>query len=211
MKKLLLVIFVITQLANAQEYSYSEKSVIGVFEVPNKSKAEVFSTITKWVSINYNSSKNVTQLSDLEAGNIIIKGINAVTYKNNAKALYPNNKYIADQTTSNFNHLIEINVKDNKFRIIYTITDIADKENIYKDIMYNCIDFVSVKDEKVDEYNVMLESLLKGSYMGKGKRETLKSISKQIFIDLSEAVVMDIKKTMISIENSVASIKNDGW
>ena len=83
MKKLILgLLMAVSFYSNAQEYKIEEKAVTGIFEVPNKSKAEIFSAISKWISINYNSGKSVTQLSDAEGGNIVVKGINEITYSN---------------------------------------------------------------------------------------------------------------------------------
>ena len=104
----MLCITTITTITNAQEYKLEDKTITGVFEVKEKSKAEIFASINKWVSINYNSAKNVVQMNDLESGTIIIKGINEVTYKNSMKELYPNKKYVEEYAKTKFNHLIEI-------------------------------------------------------------------------------------------------------
>ena len=75
MRKFILLILFITTITNAQEYKLEEKTVTGIFEIKEKTKAEIFASINKWVSINYNSAKNVVQMNDLESGTIIIKGI----------------------------------------------------------------------------------------------------------------------------------------
>lgn len=108
-----------------QEYELGDKSMTKVFEVPGKSQGELFSLLNKWVSLNYVSAQDVIQMSDESSGTIIVKGINSVTIKNPSKALYPNNDYMSATTTYNFNHTLEINTKDNKYRVIYTITDIV--------------------------------------------------------------------------------------
>ena len=95
MKKTLMVYLLFLPIfTKAQEYKLEKKTVTGIFEVKEIKKAEIFVAINKWVSINYNSAKNVVQMNDLESGTIIIKGINEVSYKNSMKELYPNNKYI---------------------------------------------------------------------------------------------------------------------
>lgn len=65
-----------------QEFKYEEKLVTGIFEAQGKSKSEIFSAINKWISINYNSSKNVIQMNDMDSGTIIQNCI-----KNHFKAI----------------------------------------------------------------------------------------------------------------------------
>ena len=92
--------------SNAQEYKLEEKSVTGIFEANGKTKAELFSAINKWISVNYNSEKTVVQLSDTEGGNIIIKGITEGKY--NLKPFRP--KFKRDKyKIVKFNHLDEVN------------------------------------------------------------------------------------------------------
>ena len=80
----------ITTIANSQEYKLEGKTITGTFDIKDKTKSEIFASINKWISINYNSAKSVIQMNDLESGTIIIKGINEVKYKNPQKVLYPN-------------------------------------------------------------------------------------------------------------------------
>ena len=211
MRKFILLLLFITTIANAQEYKLEEKTVTGVFEVKEKTKAEIFASINKWVSINYNSAKNVVQMNDLESGTIIIKGINEVSYKNSMKELYPNNKYVEEYSRTKFNHLIEINIKDNKFRIIYKITDIATEDVGYNSLIFKCIGFDGINESAITEYNDKMEGLLKQGLIGKEKREKFKSLTKPMFEGLSNSLVSDIKATMESIEKSITEVTKDKW
>ena len=88
MKKILLTLFICVWFNNyAQEFKLEEKSVTGVFEANGKTKAELFSAINKWVSINYKSASRVIQLNDAEAGAIVIKGTADYPIKNYFKPL----------------------------------------------------------------------------------------------------------------------------
>ena len=194
-----------------QDYELNEKKVTGVFELEGKNKSELFSSINKWISINYNSAQNVIQMNDKEAGTIIIKGINEVVYKNTMKSLYPNNKYIQEYSTTKFNHLIEINLKDNRFRIIYRITDIASKDVGYNNLIFNCINFNGDNDQAIIKYNEFIDISLKQGLVGKKKRAKFKSKTKPMFYELNNSIVTDIKSTMKSIEKSVKSKKKDDW
>jgi hypothetical protein len=211
MKKIISIMLFITTITNAQEYKLEEKTVTGIFEVKDKTKAEIFASINKWISINYNSAKNVIQMNDLESGTIIIKGINEVSYKNSMKEIYPNNKYIQEYVSTKFNHLIEINIKDNKFRIIYKITDIASEDAGYNNLIFNCISFNGLNDTAINEYNEKMEILLKQGLIGKEKREKFKSLTKPTFQELSESIINDIKATMQYIEKSVNEATKDKW
>ncbi|MEZ4810868.1 MAG: DUF4468 domain-containing protein [Allomuricauda sp.] len=165
----------------AQEYELEQKTISGVFEAEGKTKAEIFSSINKWIALNYNSAQNVVQLNDKESGNIIVKGINEAVYKNVMKELYPNNKYMQEYNSVKFNHTLEINVKDNKYRIIYTLTDIITPEPVagynleYQyDMVFDMIDFTGLKQDKVVNYNNYIEELWKKALVGKKRERTLK-------------------------------------
>jgi len=195
----------------SQEYELEEKAVSGIFEMEGKDKSELFSSINKWISINYNSAKNVIQMNDNESGTIIIKGINEVVYKNTWKSLYPNNKYITEYSTTKFNHLIEINIKDNKYRVIYKIIDIASEDAGFNDMIFKCISFNGINEKYIDEYNEVIDGNLKKGLIGEKKRENFISLTKPMFEELNSSILNDIKLTMKSTEQSVKSKKNDDW
>jgi hypothetical protein len=66
MKKILLITFMVFGfLSYAQEFKAEGKTLTGIFEAEGKNKSELFSLINKWISINYNSSKNVIKMYDL--------------------------------------------------------------------------------------------------------------------------------------------------
>ncbi|HEY9169703.1 MAG TPA: DUF4468 domain-containing protein [Lutibacter sp.] len=202
----------------AQEYEMKEKTIIGIFDIEGKSKTEIFGSINKWIALNYNSAQNVVQLNDKESGNIIVKGINEAVYKNVMKELYPNNKYMQEYNSVKFNHTLEINVKDNKYRIIYTLTDIITPESVagynleYQyDMVFDMIDFTGLKQDKVDNYNNYIEELWKKALIGKKKRENFKEMTRPTFEEMNKGVIESIKLTMLSIEKTVKSTKKDDW
>jgi hypothetical protein len=194
-----------------QEYELEEKTVTAVFEMPEKNKSELFSSINKWISINYNSSKNVIQMNDLESGTIIVKGINEVVYKNNMKTIYPNNKYISEYTTAKFNHLIEINIKENRYRIIYKIIDVTSADPGADFIIVKCINLNGSNESAIRDYNELLDESLKKALIGAKKREEFQSQSKPMFNEINTQLLNDIKQTMKSIEKSVKSKSKEEW
>lgn len=200
----------ITTITNAQEYKLEQKTVTGVFEIKEKTKAEIFASINKWVSINYNSVKNVVQMNDLESGTIIIKGINEVMHKNPLKIIYPN--LVAEFNTTKFNHLIEVNVKDNKFRIIYKLLEIYMVDaTVINDSKMISVNLDGSRKAEVEEYMVLMEESFKKAYKNKEKREKLLEAYRLSFEEINTSLKNDIKATMQSIEKSVSEVTKDKW
>lgn len=91
MKKIIfLITLFLCQIITSQEFELGEKSITGIFDVKGKSKSEIFSSINRWISLNYNSSKDIIQLNDKESGTIIVKGINISTFENARRKFYKN-------------------------------------------------------------------------------------------------------------------------
>lgn len=210
-KTILLVLLTFSINIFAQDYTLEEKSITGVYDVENKTKSELFSAINKWISLNYNSAQNVIQMNDKESGDIIIKGINSVVYKNTMKSLYPRNKHITETTTTKFNHIVEFNIKENKYRVNYKIVDIASKDLGTNNLIMNIINFKGVQDESINDYNNQLEQILKTGMISKKKRESFKALSKGQFEELNTKLIESIKTTMQSINESVKAEKKDNW
>ncbi|MDI6050163.1 DUF4468 domain-containing protein [Flavobacterium sp. XS2P24] len=209
MRKFILLMLFITTISNAQEYKLEEKTIAGTFEVKEKTKSEIFSSINKWISINYNSSKNVIQMNDLESGTIIIKGINEVKFKNPGKVLNP--KIATEFSTMKFNHLIEINIKDNKYRIIYKLIQIATDDYGYNDMTMNCINLNGNRADQVQIYIDAMEKNLKKGLIGKEKKESFIAETRLSFDEINTNLINDMKSTMLSVEKSVSNTSKEGW
>lgn len=210
MKKILLTLFMCVSFNNyAQEFNLEPKTITGVFEAQGKNKSEIFSAINKWISINYNSSKNVIQMNDMDSGTIIVKGINTVKTKNALKKLYPIS--MPEFNYYDFNHLIEINVKDNKYRIIYTLKNLESGANANDKFDFNCVNFNGVEQSAIDNYNIKMEGLLKMGFVGKKKREEFKSDTKSYLEGVNNDIIESEKNTMLSIGKTVNSSKKDNW
>jgi hypothetical protein len=210
MKKIIIIAFLIlSNTINAQEFKIEEKTITGTFENKEKSKSELFALINKWISINYNSSKSVIQMNDLESGTIIIKGINSVNFKNPGKVLNP--KIATEFSEMKFNHIIEINIKDNKFRIIYKLVDLATYDYGYNAMTLDCINLNGNRDLAVDKFLESMDVNLKKGMIGKDKRERYKLESKLSFDEINTNLINDMKITMSSIEKSISVTSKDGW
>lgn len=218
MKKILLATLLMLSLTDyAQTYTTEDKALTGVIECQGKTKAQIFSAISKWISINYNSGKSVTQLSDAEGGNIVIRGINEITYPNNTKILYPNMKSISETSIMKFNHLVEINVKDNKYRIVYKIVDIyyepaavayLTAETIKMN--FDCINLNGVPDSTILSFSDYIDTNLKKGLVGKEKRDKYKESIKPMYDELNSNIVTEMKTTILSISKSITA-PSDSW
>lgn len=219
MKKLLVVIaLMFSTLIFSQEYKTDDKALTGVFEVAGKSQGEIFSAINKWISINYNSGKSVTQLSDAEGGNIIIKGINQVSYKNISKILHPNMKGLPDELIMKFNHLIELNIKDGKYRIIYTIANIDVEPAVAKYLtpelskkQFDCININGASDTAILAIADIMDANFEKAKVNKEKRELIRASIKPMYENLNSDLMTEMKSTMVSINKSVTSATADTW
>lgn len=216
MKKLLLLtIMFFGFLSFAQEFKAEEKSITCVFDATDKTKAEIFSSINKWISLNYKSPKTVLQLNDAETGSIIIKGSNRQGVKCPYKSLLPKSYQEStafDYDITNFKHLIEIDIKDNKYRIRYTIMECIEDSSFATNSteIYKSINFIDDNNDSVD-YDVLTDSYLEAYLINKKNKESFKSILKPMLKELNTALEESIKETMLSIDKSVKSSKNDKW
>ncbi|OAZ03638.1 hypothetical protein FLB_19150 [Flavobacterium succinicans] len=193
----------------AQDFTKDNKTLTGVFEAQGKSKAELFSVINKWISVNYNSSKNVIQMNDLDSGTIIIKGINEVKTKNALKSLYPMS--MPEYNYYEFNHMIEINIKDNKYRVIFKLTDLKSEVSPNDKFNFDCVNFNGVEQNVVDEYNSRMDKLLKMGFVGSKKRDAFKASSKGYLHGVNDDIVNYEKDFMLSIQKTVSTISKDNW
>ncbi|MCI2230288.1 DUF4468 domain-containing protein [Polaribacter sp. MSW13] len=197
----------------SQEFEIKEKKVIGIFEIKNKNKSELYSNINKWISINYTSSKDVIQMNDKESGTIIIKGINKVNYTNKitTKGVF---KSIQEHLVkvNRFNHLIEINIKDNKFRIIYALLKVNNKDYGWNKIVFDCISLNGINEVELEKFNLINDAILKKGMINKKKREKFNSLSKPFLNEMNNTILENIKNTMNSLKNSIKITgSKDDW
>jgi hypothetical protein len=221
MKKIFYILLIISSISNAQEFSSENKTLTGVFEVKDKTKPEIFNLINKWIALNYNSSKNVIQLNDIESGAIVVKGIDIVKFINPVKEIkYKNEKYSSAYQLINYYYTLEINIKDNKFRMIYDITSISEtyldvflnvNKVIPEELIFNCLSFNEVDPKFISSYNAKLENFYQGKSEKKTKeREQIILSTKPMFLELTSNLNLVAKETMLSIYKDVIG-NNSKW
>jgi hypothetical protein len=218
MKKIVLgLLMAVSFYSNAQEYKLEEKSVTGIFEANGKTKAELFSAINKWISVNYKSANSVIQLNDAEAGTIVIKGNANYPIRCIFKPLLPKSFQegsLFDNFSYAFSHSIQIDIKDNKFRVKYAIIDCIDKDSfdINTSEVTKSINFSDHNNVSVD-YNGFADSYMKAYYIvaSKKNREKFNALLKPFFEEVNVVLEREIKATMDSINSSIKLAENDKW
>ncbi len=192
-----------------------ERSMTATVDAIGKSKSEIFSIINKWVSINYNSANDVIQMNDKESGIMIVKGLSTVSFINPTRAIYPKTKAIPIESKMLLNHLLEIKVKDNKYRLIYTISSIAD--NTPKNTMYtnpntfSCINFKGVTEESIGKFNYYWKEYFKKSMMSKKRQVKYLALSKPTFDEINIKIALSFVSNFNSITKMVNESSNDDW
>lgn len=212
MKKLLLTLFICVWFNNyAQEFKYEEKSVIGIFEANGKTKAEIFSAINKWISINYNSSKNVIQMNDMDSGTIILKGRNTIITKEFFKSMLSPGLQKSNSFNTmdyNFSNLIEINIKDNKYRVKYIITKYEDFGS--DNPIFKRVNFEGGDSNLEQDYYSLADSLIELYMINIKNKQAMRDIMKPMLDEMNSRLLIDAISTLNSIYNEAIK-KNDNW
>ncbi|WP_448607628.1 DUF4468 domain-containing protein [Paenimyroides ceti] len=114
---LLLLSFITIQNILAQELPYAKLTKNGiepiVVEVGNKTKEEIFKSINEYLQVNYKNPNYV------QKGNIENEYIRWEGYKENAWGY----KTLGITTYYDMTYVIEIDIKDNKYKYSYRIVD----------------------------------------------------------------------------------------
>ena len=196
-------------LALGQNFEVNEKTVSGIFEQDSITKTELFYKINKWIDINYNSAQDVIQLSNEESGNIILKGISKIKYSNPSKIVYPNFKSTPSFIDLQFNHQLEINIKDNKYRLIFTVGKVDPDPY---DLFNPCINLEGTDNEKILYYNNTIEKIYKSLLMGKKRREKFYELTEPMFEEINSKLVNYAKLLMLSLNDYITkSSENEDW
>ena len=122
MKKLIILLLFIPLVSFGQEFKYQDKIMSVVFKVDSLSASEIHSRALNSIANLYNNANNVIQLNDTKANKIVLKGSSTMTISNTTKALMPNNPYSLKYQEINYKHTINIDSKDGRYRIVYSVS-----------------------------------------------------------------------------------------
>lgn len=214
MKKITLLFLLFPLFLIGQEFQITDKTVTAIFQHDSIKKTDLFYKINKWIAKNYNSAQDVIQMSNEESGNIILKGNSKILYTNQFKILYPNNKLSTNLVELKFNHQLEINVKDNKYRVIFSVGDvISDPNDIYKssDLINDLIKLTGSDEDKILNYNEFQDKLLRSAFIGKKKRNLYKTQTAPIFNEINGSLIEYAKLLMFSINDNINKSTKDDW
>jgi hypothetical protein len=88
----------------------------GIVTVNSKPASEIYPQIKSWVAINFKSANDVIQHDDKEKGKLIAKGSVQVNFTFSRKQ-WPAKVYFT----------LQVDVKDNRFRYTYDVTEVMDE------------------------------------------------------------------------------------
>lgn len=100
-----------------------------IIEVPDMKKAEIYNRVYNYFVYNYVDGKSVIQTQDIENGQIIGKGFykDLNSFSTLSSKFY--NAPISDMVNLSTWHIVRIDIKDGKARIILTLTEYSEEYN----------------------------------------------------------------------------------
>ena len=182
----------------SQDYVVEDNGSISfskVLESADKlSKSDIFSIVETYFSYNYNDGKSVIQTSDKEKGIIVGKGIYPEIYKSV-------NSMIGRQTLFDVEHVIRIDCKDEKVRVIITVSR-------YKETQGNWMQIE--KDQKISDV------FISGQYpIVPAKKENKLSREEktynEVFLKLTEKINNQFSEIQKTINKGNSKLENEAW
>ena len=155
----------------AQESQIEEKSISKRYESVNLEPALILSRAEQWFSSEENSEQFEIISLDQTKGEMLVEGSTKVLYKNMGKELYPKRSGMAEVLEASFGNKIKVQTENGGYSIMYEVIDM--KQEMYKmeDLFYNCVDFESIDEENLKEYNKAMNKLLKANLVFKKRRD----------------------------------------
>ena len=122
---------------------------------------------------------------DKEKGEMLVEGSTKVLYKNIGKELYPKRSGMAEVLEARFGNKILMKTDTEGYSITYEVVDM--KQEMYKmeDLFFNCVNFESIEEAPLKEYNKAMNKLLKANLVFKKRREIFADNSKMQFEEVS--------------------------
>lgn len=189
----------------AQESQIEEKSISKHYTSENLEPALVLSRAEQWFSSDENSKEFEIVSLDKNKGEMLVEGSTKVLYKNMGKDLYPKRSGMAEVLEASFGNKIKIQTETGGYSISYEVIDM--KQEMYKkeDLFFNCVDFNSIDEENLKEYNKAMNKLLKANLVFKKRREIFTENSKSQFEEVSSYLLNSGEVTIFSIHEAVES------
>ena len=209
LKSVVVLMMLFTGILNAQSEQIEAKSITKVFDAEGISKAQIFTRITGWFAKENNAVKNEISVADKENGHIVVKGVVKVLFKNIGTELYPKRSGMAEVLESKFNHVISIDIVDNAYTVTYTLSDMIKEMYGQEESFFNCINFVQIDEEALQQYNKSMEKVFKRNFVFKNKREIFFENSRSQFEEVSSFILNEAQINMYSLHEEVISGNQD--
>lgn len=208
MKKSSVIVLLVVMFSGsiyAQESIIGDKSVSKKFARNGLSKSIILSRAETWFLNEDNTNKNKVESIDIEKGLLKINGETKVLYKNIGKELYPKRSAMAEVLEARFGHIMEINVNEEDYDIMFSVVDM--KEEMYKkqDVFFECINFKEINEEDLSEYNRAMDKLLKANLVFKKRREVFAENSRSQFEEVSSFLLNEGEVSIFSLNEVIAS------
>lgn len=191
-------------------------------------KDELFNQALSYFTYNYVNAKNVIQTQDKEAGLIIAKGTfseRAVSREEFGMGVYSTTEYKA-------NHIIRIDIKDTKVRIIVSVSSIEQNATIYSSLSSDLPKHVNQSRNinviaPIKNYNdttglYLQYSSLNGEKISQRKYDKWVKKGRESYqkwhdmdIRIFDGICLDVLSTISSFEESLTkgntSTENNNW
>ncbi|MGB5323112.1 hypothetical protein [Lutimonas sp.] len=201
----MLMFFLFSFFIQAQESQIEEKSISKHYASENLESALVLSRAEQWFGREENSEQFEIVSLDQKKGEMLVEGSTKVLYKNMGKELYPKRSGMAEVLEASFGNMIRIQTETGGYTITYEVIDM--KQEMYKmeDLFFNCVDFKSIDQKNLKEYNKAMNKLLKANLVFKKRREIFTENSKSQFEEVNNYLLNAGEVTIFSIHEAIES------
>ena len=193
------LLFILVPSVNAQEYLIEGKSATIVYEVPEKTKSDLYQSALQWFEKEESTSEYTIESSDPNAGIIRVSEVKQVYYKNIGKLMYPKRSGMAEMLSGDFSYDIELVFEDGTYMVKYVLTGLEKEMYGRDDLFYACIDFEEIDEDALAEYNESMNKLLTMNAVFKKRRNIFKDNSRSQFEDASQNVLNSMTSNMGSL------------
>ncbi len=200
-----IVFLLFSFLGQAQNSQIEEKSISKYYQSESIKSALVLSRAEQWFSNEENSEQFEIISLDQKKGEMLVEGSTKVLYKNMGKELYPKRSGMAEVLEASFGNKIKIQTDNGGYSITYEVIDM--KQEMYKmeDLFFNCVNFKSIDEENLKQYNKAMNKLLKANLVFKKRRDIFADNSKSQFEEVSTYLLNTGEVTMYSIHEAIVS------
>lgn len=183
----------------AQEYLIEGKSATIVYQVPDRTKQELFQDAMDWFQDEERTSQYTIVSSDAREGSISVDEVNQVFYKNIGKLMYPQRSGMAEMLSGDFSYHIDLGFADGTYMVKYKLTGMEKEMYGRDELFYECIDFEEIDEGALKTYNKSMDKLLKMNVVLKKRRMIFKENSRSQFEDASQNILNSMTANMGSL------------